>query len=197
MAKMTVNQAKAPALRSNRRAAGELMEFFYPVHYEIGIALEDVVRADQLSRPQAASLWLIRSHGEDGCRMRRKDIEANLRRWFEITSAAVSRALRAMMKPPLQLIEISEDPRSGREKLVSLTHKGEAFLDSVATSATQVLADLIEDAPPEVVDSAILYFRHLTGAFNRWRTRTRFRLIQPAQELTGESRKGSKRGENG
>ncbi len=197
MVKKTANQAKGPLLPANRRAAGELMEFFYPVHYEIGIALEDVVRADQLSRPQAASLWLIRSQGEDGCRMRRKDIEANLRRWFEITSAAVSRALRAMMRPPLQLIQIREDPRSGREKLVSLTPKGKAFLDAVATKATQVLASLIEDAPPEVIDAAILYFRHLTGAFNQWRTRTRFRLIQPAQEKPGESRKGSKRSADG
>jgi DNA-binding MarR family transcriptional regulator len=128
--------------------------------------------------------------------MRRKDIEANLRRWFEITSAAVSRALRAMMRPPLELILISEDPRSGREKLVSLTPKGKAFLDSVAARATQVLADLIDDAPPELVDSAILYFGHLTNAFNRWRTRTRLRLIQPAEQLTSESLKGSKRGED-
>jgi DNA-binding MarR family transcriptional regulator len=180
MQEKSANRRKAAAPRTNRSAAGELMEFFYPVHYEIGIALEDVVRADQLLRPQAASLWLLRSQGEDGRRMRRKEIEANLRRWFEITSAAVSRALRAMMRPPLELIEMSEDPRSGREKLVALTPKGKAFVDSVAARATQVLADLIEDAPPEVVDSAILYFRHLTGSFQRSRTRTRIRIVQPS-----------------
>jgi DNA-binding MarR family transcriptional regulator len=163
--------------KARRAAAAALMEFFYPVHYEIGTALEDVVRANVLSRQQAASLWLIRSQGENGYRMRRKDIEANIRRWFEVTSAAVSRALRAMMRPPLELIEIIEDPRSGREKLVTLTPKGMAFLDSVAAQATTVLAELIEDVSPELADSAIDYFGHLTRGFERAQTRGRIRLI--------------------
>src|SRR5580700_5093273 len=105
MQQKVANRQKAVRTKAYRRsAATELMEFFYPVHYEIGTALEDVVRANVLSRQQAASLWLIRSQGENGYRMRRKDIEANIRRWFEVTSAAVSRALRAMMRPPLELI---------------------------------------------------------------------------------------------
>jgi DNA-binding MarR family transcriptional regulator len=178
---MVINRKKAGNPKAGRRAAAELMEFFYPVHYEIGTALEDVVRGDALSRQQAASLWLIRAQGEGGYRMRRKDIEANVRRWFEVTSAAVSRSLRAMMRPPLELIEITEDPRSGREKLVTLTPKGKAFLDSVATRATIVLAELIEQVPPDLVDSAIIYFRHLTWAFQRSKTRSRIRLIQPGK----------------
>ena len=174
---MATDRRKAGKPKARERAAAELMEFFYPVHYEIGTALEDVVRGDLLSRQQAATLWLIRSQGEGGYRMRRKDIEANVRRWFEVTSAAVSRSLRGIMHPPLELIEITEDPRSGREKLVTLTPKGKAFLDSVADRATMVLAELIHDAPPELVDAAILYFSHLTRAFQRSRTRSRIRLI--------------------
>lgn len=164
---------------ARRATAAALMEFFFPVHYEIGTALEDVVRADVLSRQQAASLWLIRSQGENGYRMRRKDVETNMRRWFEVTSAAVSKALRAMMRPPLELIEIIEDPRSGREKLVTLTPKGKAFLDSAAARATTVLAELIEDVSPELAASAIDYFGHLTRGFQRARTRSRIRLISP------------------
>jgi len=161
-----------------RSADTELMEFFYSVHYEIGTALEDVVRADLLSRQQAAILWLIRSQGDSGIRMRRKDIESNVRRWFEVTNAALSRSLRAMMHPPLGLIEITEDPRSGREKLVALTPKGKAFVDSAATQAASVLAELIADVPLDVVDHAISYFRHLTGTFQSSRARSRIRLIQ-------------------
>jgi DNA-binding MarR family transcriptional regulator len=160
-----------------RSAATELMEFFYSVHYEIGTALEDVVRADVLSRQQAAILWLIRSQGDGGIRMRRKDIESNVRRWFEVTNAALSRSLRTMMHPPLALIEITEDPRSGREKLVALTPKGKAFVDSVATKAASVLAGLIADVPLDVVDHAISYFRHLIGTFRSSNARTRIRLI--------------------
>lgn len=163
-------------------AAAALMEFFYPVHYEIGTALEDVVRADLLSRQQAASLWLIRSQGEDGYWMRRKDIEANVRRWFEVTSAAVSRSLRGMMRPPLELIEIIESPQSGREKVVRLTPKGTAFLDAVAARATAVLAELIEEVSPELADSAIDYFSHLVRGFQRTQTRSRIRMIAPVKK---------------
>ena len=166
MQQKVASRQKAIHTKAYRRsAATELMEFFYSVHYEIGTALEDVVRADVLSRQQAAILWLIRSQGDDGSRMRRKDIESNVQRWFEVTSAALSKSLRAMMRPPLELIEITEDPRSGREKLVALTPKGKAFLDTAATKAGMVLAELIEDVPLEVVDHAITYFRYLTGAF--------------------------------
>lgn len=168
---------QAWSVKARRVAAAALMEFFYPVHYEIGTALEDVVRAHILSRQQAASLWLIRSHGEDGVRMRRKEIETNVRRWFEVTNAAVSRSLRGLMRPPLELIEIAEDPQSGREKLISLTPKGKAFLDSVASRATDGLADLIEELSPELVDGAIVYFRELTGAFQRSRRPHRLRVI--------------------
>jgi DNA-binding MarR family transcriptional regulator len=80
--------------------------------------------------------------------MRRKDIEVNGRRWFEVTNVAVSRALRGMMRPPLELIEIAENPKSCREKLITLTPKGKTFLDSVASRATQGLADLIEELSP-------------------------------------------------
>lgn len=182
MTRTLVDRTKAEDSKADRQAvAAELMEFFYPVHYEIGTAFEDVLRADVLSRQQAASLWLIRSQGEGGTQMRRKEIEANVRRWFEVTNAAVSRALRAMMRPPLELIEITEDPRSGREKLVSLTPKGKAFLDSVAARATVVAAELIEEVPPELVGSAIVYFRHLTRAFQRSKIRSRIRLIPSGQ----------------
>lgn len=167
----------APQVR--RAAVAKLMEFFYPVHYEIGTALEDVVRADVLSRQQAASLWLIRSQGKNGTVISRKEIEINLRRWFEVTSAAVTRSLRAMMRPPLELIEMIEDPTSGRQKLVVLTPKGRAFLDSVADQATQVLAEAIKDVPSELIESVIFYFGLLTRGFERFNLRSRIRVVRP------------------
>jgi hypothetical protein len=120
--------------------------------------------------------------------MRRKDIESNVQRWFEATSAALSKSLRAMMRPPLELIEISEDPRSGREKLVALTPNGKAFLDAAATKAAMVLAELIEDVPLDVVDHAITYFRYLTGAFQSSQGRSRVRLLQFGRRGNGEAK---------
>ena len=55
--------------------AAELLELFYPVHYKGGMALEDAMRGGRLSRKQVAILWLIRSEGGQGRRMRRKEIE--------------------------------------------------------------------------------------------------------------------------
>jgi len=181
------------APQARRAAVAELMEFFYPVHYEIGTALEDVVRADVLSRQQAASLWLIRSQGKNGTVISRKEIEINLRRWFEVTSAAVTRSLRAMMRPPLELIEMIEDPTSGRQKLVVLTPKGRAFLDSVADQATQVLAEAIKDVPSELIESVIFYFGLLTRGFQRFNLRSRIRVVQPHEQLEAHSIESSKR----
>src|SRR5262249_21630587 len=113
---------------AHRRAAAELLEFFYTVHYELGTALEDVLRAGRLTRHQAAILWLIKSEGGAEFRMRRKEIEGRMRNWFEVTSAAVSKSLREIMRPPLSLIDITEDPRSGREKIVALTPRGQQFV---------------------------------------------------------------------
>jgi DNA-binding MarR family transcriptional regulator len=180
--------ARSPADR--RPAAAELIEFFYSVHYEIGTALEDVIRADRLSRQQAAILWLIRSQGGAAARMRRKEIEANLRRWFEVTSAAVSKSLRGMMHEPLALIEITEDPRSGREKVVALTPKGRAYLDTAAGQATSLLAALIEDVPIDVIAHAITYFRHLTGAFENLQRRDRLRLVRSALTVPARQKPG-------
>jgi DNA-binding MarR family transcriptional regulator len=191
------NRKRPENAAARRAAATELMEFFYPVHYEIGTALEDAVRADVLSRQQAASLWLIRSQGEDGRSISRKEIEVNVRRWFEVTSAAVTRSLRAMMRPPLELIEIIEDPKSGRQKLVVLTPKGRAFLDAVAERATQVLAEAIEDVPSDLIESAIVYFGFLSRGFERFKVGSRIRLIRPDEELKAspnQSAKGAKAG---
>ncbi len=177
---------------SRQTPAADLIEFFYSVHYEIGTALEDMIRADLLSRQQAAILWLIRSQGGPGTRIRRKAIEANLRRWFEVTSGAVSKSLRGMMHAPLALIEITEDPRSGREKLIALTPKGRAFLDKAAGQATRLLASLIEDVPPDVIDQAIVYFRHLTGAFENLQRRDRLRVVGSVMTVSARPKPGPK-----
>jgi DNA-binding MarR family transcriptional regulator len=101
----------------------------------------------------------------------------------------VSRSLRGLMRSPLALIEIGEHPRSGREKVISLTPKGKAFLDAVESRATEGLASLIDDLSPELVDAAILYFRELTNAFRRSEKRHRLRVIEsaPSARLLGVS----------
>ncbi len=106
-------------------AAREFLELFYPVHYKIGIEIEDALRGDDLSRHQVAILWLIRSEGEGGRRLSRKRIERLLTRFFELQSSAISKVLRSLARPPHGFVEVVEHPASGREKQVVLTRRGE------------------------------------------------------------------------
>jgi DNA-binding MarR family transcriptional regulator len=146
-----------------------LQEFFYPIHYQVGMALEDALRGGVLTRRQSAILWMIRSAGEGGRRMRRKDIVRSMQSWFEVTNSGISKAIRGMARPPLALVEITEDPRSAREKLISLTPKGEQFLEAMAARGEAFLRDIVQHVPAEVIRGGIEYFRQLIEAFNRAR----------------------------
>src|SRR5262249_4809744 len=126
-------KAVARTAQSEDTMAAELQEFFYPIHYQIGMALEDALRGGVLTRKQSAILWMIRSAGEGGRRMRRKDIVRSMQSWFEVTNSAISKSIRGMARAPLTLVQISEDPRSAREKLITLTPEGEKFVAAMAS----------------------------------------------------------------
>jgi len=149
--------------------SAELQEFFYPIHYQIGMALEDALRGGLLTRKQSAILWMIRSAGEDGRRMRRKDIVRSMQSWFEVTNSGLSKAIRGMARPPLALVEITEDPRSAREKLITLTPEGVQFVAAMASRGEKFLHDIVQHLPPEVTRGGIEYLQQLTEAFNRSR----------------------------
>jgi DNA-binding MarR family transcriptional regulator len=76
-----------------------------------------------------------------------------------------------MARPPLALVQISEDPRSAREKLITLTPKGEQFLEAMAARGEAFLQDIIVHVPPDVIRGGIEYLRQLTEAFNRSRAK--------------------------
>ena len=161
-------KAVAHRMQQKETVAAELQEFFYPIHYQIGMAFEDSLRG-VLTRKQSAILWMIRSAGEDGRRMRRKDIVRSMQSWFEVTNSGLSKAIRGMARPPLALVEIAEDPRSAREKLITLTAKGERFVAAMAERGESFLHDIVQHLPAEVTQGGIEYLRQLTDAFNRSR----------------------------
>ncbi|MBI3301455.1 MAG: MarR family transcriptional regulator, partial [Deltaproteobacteria bacterium] len=145
--------------------AAELLELFYPVHYKGGMALEDAMRRRQLTRKQVAILWLIRSEGVHGHSMRRKEIERVIQTWFEVSSSAITKALRGMARPPLSLVQVVEDPRSGREKQVLLTPKGERFLLAMVAQGREFLQRIVEQLPEQEVRNGIQFLRRATIAF--------------------------------
>lgn len=162
---------KSPAGREQRTltAAAELQEFFYPVHYQVGMALEDALRNGVLTRKQSAILWMIRSAGEHGRSIPRKEIVRLMQSWFEVTNSGLSKAIRGMARPPLNLVRITEDPYSAREKLIWLTPEGEQFVAEMAARGEVFLQNIIDHLPVGAAQSGIDFFREWIAAFNRSR----------------------------
>lgn len=156
----------ARAARSARHtapsdAARQFLELYYPIHYQAGIRVEDAMRGGELSRHQVAILWLVRAEGEGGRRMNRKAIEHSLGSWFEISGAAISKALRAMSQPPRRLLDLEEDPRSGREKVVVLTRAGEDCLRAMVERGERYIQRIVDRMDDAEVVNGIHFFERI------------------------------------
>lgn len=136
--------------RSVSESARSFLDLFYPVHYKIGIGIEDSLRGGKLTRHQVAILWLIHSEGEEGGRsISRKQIELSITRWFELQNSAISKALRAMAKEPMGLLEIREHPNSGRERQVWLTPKGEREIQRMIERGQRFIQTMVNHLSDE------------------------------------------------
>ncbi|MBV8773740.1 MAG: winged helix-turn-helix transcriptional regulator [Deltaproteobacteria bacterium] len=144
--------------------AAELLELFYPVHYRGNMAVEDAMRG-KLTRKEAAIMWLIRSAGEDGSEMRRKEIVARLQDWFDVSSPAVTKALRHMSRPPLSLVRLLEDAASGREKRVRLTPQGQRFVLGMVARGQEFLRRVVRQLPDHQVRDGIEFLRAGVAAY--------------------------------
>jgi DNA-binding MarR family transcriptional regulator len=151
--------------------AAELLELFYPIHYRGTMALEDAMRG-ALTRKQAAILWLIRSVGaEGGRRMRRKEIVLRLQDWFDVSSPAITQAIRRMAQAPLGLVRLVEDSASAREKQVLLTVKGERFIATMAARGQSFLQQVAEQLSGDQLRAGIQFLRAGVAAFERIHSR--------------------------
>ncbi len=143
-----------------------LLEFFYPIYYKLGRALEDRLGAGRISRKQVAMLWLIRSEGERGRCLSRKRIEQLLSDWFEISSSAVTKSLRAMAQPSVGLLRLVEDPRSAREKQVWLTPRGERFVAAMVGRGRQFIAAFARNFSAGEIEQLIGMFSRVNEQIN-------------------------------
>jgi DNA-binding MarR family transcriptional regulator len=130
------------------------------------MAVEDAMRGP-LTRKEAAIIWLIRSAGEGGLEMRRKQIVARLQDWFEVSSPAVTKALRHMTLPPLGLVRLVEDADSAREKRVRLTPQGQRFVLGMVARGRDFLRKVVEQIPDQQIRDGIGYLRAGIAAFER------------------------------
>jgi DNA-binding MarR family transcriptional regulator len=183
--------ADTRSLSPAERHAADLLELFYPVHYRSNMATEEAMRGE-LSRKQAAILWLIRSAGSDGGRsMRRKEIVLRLQDWFEVSSPAITQALRRMARPPMGLIRLMEDADSAREKRVILTPKGEEFIRTMAYRGRAFIQRLMEQLPKDRISGGIEFLRAAVAAVERVHSNGYSALTPPSpakERVKGEPR---------
>lgn len=147
----TAAPSKSAAIADTAQVSDSAKEFhdlFYPVHYKIGIGIEDAMRGGRLTRHQVAILWMIHSEGEGGRSIPRKQIERSITRWFELRNSAISKSLRAMARAPLSLLEIIEHPLSGRERQVMLTPKGAREIERMVDQGRRFIQTMVDHLNP-------------------------------------------------
>lgn len=149
----------------------ELLGFFFPIHYQIGVELEDVLRRGVLSRRQAAILWLIRSEGGARQSVSRKRVEALLTSFYEVTSSAITKSIRAMSHAPLELVRIEEDPASGRERRVALTRKGQKFVEAMAEDGRRFAAEVVRGLDRAEIRAGAHFLDRVIGEVRKVRSR--------------------------
>jgi DNA-binding PadR family transcriptional regulator len=120
------------------------LKLFYPFHYTVGMAVEKTLTGAALNRHQTVILWMIRSKGEDGRMLPRKVIEQLIGEWYDLGSPAISKTLRKMAQPPLELISIEESAESGREKIIRLTDKGNRTVAAMIQRTEAFIATISE-----------------------------------------------------
>ena len=131
------------------------------------MTIEDALSGGTMTRQQTCILWMIHTRGENGRTLRRKEIEQALLSWYEVSSSAVSKALRQLAKPPLEMLEIVEDPESGREKLVYLTDEGHAFVENAIKSGSMLMEWMISRLSKDEVEQGIHFLTRVSEIFDQ------------------------------
>ena len=149
-------------LSKRKQSSKDFLDLFFPIHYLVGMQIEDALKCGVLTRQQACLLWTIHTRGTDGKKMRRKDIAHALASWYEVTSSAISKSLRALSKPPLNLITMVEDPENGREKFVVLTPRGVQFVESMMRNGTAFVETMVERLSDDEIRSGIHFLSRVT-----------------------------------
>ncbi|MGZ3621448.1 MAG: winged helix DNA-binding protein [Candidatus Binataceae bacterium] len=116
----------------------------------------------------------VRSIGGERRELSRKQIQQAVTDWFEVSNSQITRALRAMARPPLGLIQIVEDPKSGREKQVLLTPKGERFLLTLVERGRAFFHPLGERLAPKLIRDGLVFLRQASAILGDAKSTGRF-----------------------
>lgn len=141
----------------------DLLGFFYPIHYRIGMELERRISQGRLSRQQVAIIWLIESEvGPDGW-IRRKLIEQTLSDWFDSRNSHVTQLLRELSLPPLTLVTQKTNPECAREKLVALTDAGRDYFQTMVGAGLAYFRELLPHLSDQELRDGIRFLGRAFG----------------------------------
>ena len=166
-------------------ASHRLFELLYRVHYVVGMKVQDTLRTDDtLDRHQIAVMWIIRSEGVDGRSIPRKYVEKQLTSWYEISSSAISKAIRSLASPKISLLTITEHPSSGREKLIELTPEGIQFMQQMTRNGSAMCEWFLENMSlwEREVDVCLYIYTKITTIFGKMIDQERLAAGEPIAE---------------
>ena len=134
--------------KSQHDNAAELFDYFYLVHYQLNMGIEDVMRGS-LPRKEAALLLLLHAEGGKKSCLPRKLIVDRFASWFEATSSNVTKIITKLASSTPSLVKVTNEPGSARDKQISLTTAGKttlrAMLKRGAAQSEHSLGGLAEE----------------------------------------------------
>ena len=155
--------SRGTAKQMRKHAAALFLDQYYPFHYEVGFTIERALRDPRLTQHQTVMLWIIHATVGDEGRMPRKAIDKQLKLWFDVTSSAVSKALRGLAKPPLSLLVIEENPESARAKYVSLTSEGRQMVAGMNERGVEIVRRIVDQMPEQDIERGLHFLRQVSA----------------------------------
>lgn len=141
----------------------QLLGFFFPIHYPIGMELERKSLQGSISRQHAAILWLLQHETNGHGHIRRKRIEQALNDWFETKNSHVSHLLKELSAPNFGFVEQISNPESGREKLVGLTDAGRTFFNSMLAEGVAFFTERLSHLTERELQDGMKFLRKAFG----------------------------------
>jgi DNA-binding MarR family transcriptional regulator len=158
-----VSHTHRVALPSDEAFGEQILDYFYPVHYQLGMELELAMGQGRIGRREAALLWLVHSSTSENGWVSRKTIESQLARWFDLGAPGVSKLVREVSKEDCRLLESVESPHSRRERMLRLTDEGRAFVDGMAFTAKCFIEKRLAHMSDEELRWGLNFFRRAFG----------------------------------
>lgn len=137
----------------------ELLTFFYPVHYKLGMEMEKAMGRGVLDRKQSAMLWLVFVKRNAEGWVPRKEIVRELSGWFEISEAKVTRMLQSLSAEPPGLLTNVESPDSSREKVLALTPAGDEFVQAMMAEAAEFMRQSLSHLSIAELEEGMRFFQ--------------------------------------